>query len=60
MEMLFVLCSRDQDTRQTQRNALSKLRVIIAAEFSSWAAGVGYKGRILISGMENRRGKDEF
>lgn len=46
MKMLFLLCSSDRDTGQTQKNALSKLRiVIITAEFSSCAAGVGYEER---------------
>lgn len=42
MKMLFVLCSRN--TGHTQKNALSKLRVvIITVQFSSCAAG--YEGR---------------
>lgn len=45
MKMLFLLCCRNQETGKTQENALSKLRVvIITVEFSSCAAGVGYKG----------------
>lgn len=43
--MLLLLCSGNQDTGQSQKNALSKLKVvIITVEFSSCAAGVGYKG----------------
>lgn len=44
MKVLFLLCSRN--ARETQKNALSELRVvIITVEFSSCAADVAYKGR---------------
>lgn len=45
-KMLFLICSSNQETGQTQKNALLKIKaVIITAEFSPCAVNVGYKGR---------------
>lgn len=61
-KILFLIHSSNQQTGQTQKDALSKVKVvIITVEFSLCAVDIGYKGsrnNVNLSGMKSELGNE--